>query len=268
MEKLGFSKRILEMNFMKNTEKGTKNKKNNDTNEAQWEISIPQIEKIVDMRINNLTKCVEYLVKWVGFPEEENTWEPKENLVNCKEAIEDFEKEQKKKKNEKNDINNDNYSRSSSKSSSSSNIKNSNNIKYLNKKRNTTMKLNNNLNNNTNKNILSSNNNNSNNNLNKIKKIGKKSPKNFSSSNDEENSSSSSSTENYGNIEKDIPKKIVSVSIVKSGIKPILSFEIEWEKRKNNFKPKNSMYKNNELRNSKKGLNLLVDYYESHIQSK
>ena len=52
MEKLGFSKRILEMNFMKNREKETNNKKNNDINESQWEISIPQIEKLVDKTLD------------------------------------------------------------------------------------------------------------------------------------------------------------------------------------------------------------------------
>jgi hypothetical protein len=52
MEKLGFSKRILEMNFMKNIEKERNNKTNNNINESQWEISIPQIEKIVDKTID------------------------------------------------------------------------------------------------------------------------------------------------------------------------------------------------------------------------
>ena len=52
MEKVGFSKRILEMNFMKNREKETNNKKNNDINESQWEISIPQIEKLVDKTLD------------------------------------------------------------------------------------------------------------------------------------------------------------------------------------------------------------------------
>ena len=52
MEKLGFSKRILEMNFMKNIEKERNNKRNNNINESQWEISIPQIEKIVDKTID------------------------------------------------------------------------------------------------------------------------------------------------------------------------------------------------------------------------
>ena len=52
MEKVGFSKRILEMNFMKNREKETNNKKNNDINESQWEISIPRIEKLVDKTLD------------------------------------------------------------------------------------------------------------------------------------------------------------------------------------------------------------------------
>ena len=56
MEKLGFSKRILEMNFMKNIEKERNNKTNNNINESQWEISIPQIEKIVDKTIDGFYK--------------------------------------------------------------------------------------------------------------------------------------------------------------------------------------------------------------------
>lgn len=52
MEKLGFSKRILEMNFMKNIEKERNNKTNNNINESQWEISIPQIEKLVDKTLD------------------------------------------------------------------------------------------------------------------------------------------------------------------------------------------------------------------------
>ena len=40
------------MNFMKNIEKERNNKTNNNINESQWEISIPQIEKIVDKTID------------------------------------------------------------------------------------------------------------------------------------------------------------------------------------------------------------------------
>ena len=33
---------------------------------------------------------LQYLVKWVGYSEEENTWEPVQNL-DCKEKIKEFE---------------------------------------------------------------------------------------------------------------------------------------------------------------------------------
>lgn len=42
------------------------------------------VEKIVDKRPL-------YLVKWLGYPNSENTWEPIENLSSCHEMIEDFE---------------------------------------------------------------------------------------------------------------------------------------------------------------------------------
>ena len=84
MEKLGFSKRILEMNFMKNKEKKTKNKKNNKTNEAQWEISIPQIEKIVDKTIDNFynrrkKRIVDTLLKNSRIKSQQKTKSKKEN---------------------------------------------------------------------------------------------------------------------------------------------------------------------------------------------
>ena len=84
MEKLGFSKRILEMNFMKNTEKGTKKKKNNDTNEEQWEISIPQIDKIVDKTFDNFynrrkKRIVDTLLKNSRIKSQQKTKSKKEN---------------------------------------------------------------------------------------------------------------------------------------------------------------------------------------------
>lgn len=48
------------------------------------------IEKIITKKKRGDTWL--YLIKWVGFTEEENTWEPYENIRNCKKEIRDFEK--------------------------------------------------------------------------------------------------------------------------------------------------------------------------------
>ena len=40
---------------------------------------------------------MEYLLKWQGYPVEESTWEPKENL-NCPDFIAAFENERRRKK--------------------------------------------------------------------------------------------------------------------------------------------------------------------------
>ena len=52
MEKFGFSKRILEMNFMKNSMKKKNNQNKKEINNDQWEISLPQIENFVDQTID------------------------------------------------------------------------------------------------------------------------------------------------------------------------------------------------------------------------
>ncbi|XP_057293747.1 chromobox protein homolog 1-like [Hydractinia symbiolongicarpus] len=61
------------------------------------------VEKILKHRVTKKGKT-EYYLKWKGFPSEENTWEPAENL-NCPELIEQYhkdkviEKDTKKKSN-------------------------------------------------------------------------------------------------------------------------------------------------------------------------
>lgn len=48
------------------------------------------VEAIVDERKVGTRK--EYLVKWDGYPAESNTWEPKENLDNCKAIVDEWRK--------------------------------------------------------------------------------------------------------------------------------------------------------------------------------
>jgi hypothetical protein len=57
----------------------------NDAGEAQYEV-----ERILRKRRRG--HSTEYLVKWQGWPLEEATWEPLENLQNCQEAINDLER--------------------------------------------------------------------------------------------------------------------------------------------------------------------------------
>lgn len=61
------------------------------TKNKRDEQEVFNVEKIVDKRVDANNK-VEYLLKWNGYDEKENTWEPKEHL-NCPELIEAFELE-------------------------------------------------------------------------------------------------------------------------------------------------------------------------------
>ncbi|KAL7791657.1 hypothetical protein V8C43DRAFT_283589 [Trichoderma afarasin] len=58
----------------------------------EWEV-----EKIVDSRIDEESLEHYFRVKWKGFSDKDNTWEPKKNLANCKGLVEAYEKKAEKK---------------------------------------------------------------------------------------------------------------------------------------------------------------------------
>jgi hypothetical protein len=49
-----------------------------------------EVEKILDRRTRY--RRVEYLVKWMGYPDHDASWELAKNLNNAKEAIAEFER--------------------------------------------------------------------------------------------------------------------------------------------------------------------------------
>jgi len=72
--------------------KGSKDKKDDDEIVIESEEENYVVENVVDKRIKR--GKVQYLIKWQGWGEKDNTWEPVANL-DCKDKIEAYEKKQK-----------------------------------------------------------------------------------------------------------------------------------------------------------------------------
>lgn len=57
-----------------------------------------EVRRIIGKRDNEETGVPEYLVEWIGYGKADNTWEPADFLVKCKEAIDDYERLAKARK--------------------------------------------------------------------------------------------------------------------------------------------------------------------------
>ena len=69
------------------------------------------VEKIITKkRVKNKKDQWLYYVKWDGFPENQNTWEPIENFTNVKELLHEFEAEWTKNQSSSKDNTNDDSS--------------------------------------------------------------------------------------------------------------------------------------------------------------
>ena len=55
-----------------------------------------EVERILAHRDNG--NGTEYLIKWLGYPDSENTWEPDTNLTNCRLHLRKYHDQQRKRR--------------------------------------------------------------------------------------------------------------------------------------------------------------------------
>lgn len=78
----------------------SKSKKTSPEPDAEEPIEEYTVEKIIDSRINE-RGVKEYLLKWIGYDDKDNTWEPEENL-DCPSLIKQYEMDKMAKEKERN----------------------------------------------------------------------------------------------------------------------------------------------------------------------
>jgi len=83
---------------MVNTSSKKRQRENNSSSDESESESEFQVEAIMDKRMKG--KKVQYLLKWKGYSDADNTWESENNL-NCPELVKAYEESLKKKTNEK-----------------------------------------------------------------------------------------------------------------------------------------------------------------------
>lgn len=57
-----------------------------------------EVERIVDDGVEDKTKKAVFLVKWKGYSQKDNSWEPIENLANASVLLKEYEASKKDKK--------------------------------------------------------------------------------------------------------------------------------------------------------------------------
>ena len=90
---------------MSDKEEKPKNEENENENEGEGEEDEQEYEVEAILKHRQRGRKKEYLIKWVGYPDSENTWEPEEHLTDVQEMLksywEDYNARKQKEKEEK-----------------------------------------------------------------------------------------------------------------------------------------------------------------------